>query len=266
MLDVYTLENIFILSGNPEISTLSMKLFRVTNDTRTQMGFLIRNVYPTQEFLQSIFYSKYPGIAKKEELTIEQINNGIDINKCKNNSILNRAFRYGLNDTLDIILKKYKKVEIYCGRRSKRRVETDFIINHTRYKIEPLIPFTSIMEIINEHELYKDQNMKTLQTVLKMGEIELDLVGDCGIPAESLNYGPRKINLYRNMNKLIDFDELIIKAIQKDQPVFTKYVLEYEGYSENNLKRIYNTINYSTTDTKNNKSFAILKKCMEKFE
>ncbi|PVU95021.1 hypothetical protein BB559_002852 [Furculomyces boomerangus] len=111
-LDEYILESIFIFSKNPELSKISMGLFRISHYTPTQVKYLIKNVYSKKQFSQSIFCSKYPKLAKKEELVIELVRNGIDIHEGRKSSIYNRIFMYKMNKALNVMLQLFKKVKI----------------------------------------------------------------------------------------------------------------------------------------------------------
>ncbi|PVU97635.1 hypothetical protein BB559_001952 [Furculomyces boomerangus] len=267
-LDEYTLEIIFILSENPEISTLSRKLFRVTHGISTQVKYLKRNVYSNVPFLQSIFYTRYPKIAKKEKLAITLIKNKVKVNEGGKSSIFYRAFRYGMTDALNILFKSRKNEKMTYTPGTEILIKPDFFKNNEYFIIKPRLLETDINDLITEHELYRDEKIKVLFSLLEIGKIRRDLVEDYGIPEEELFLkDKRKIFLYRNFNMKIDFDKQTKTAILNDQLQFTKYVLEYKKFSKNELNNIYNHVVHAlgASALKTNQSFQLLKKYREKF-
>ncbi|PVU97639.1 hypothetical protein BB559_001954 [Furculomyces boomerangus] len=242
-LDEYTLENIFILSENAEFAKISIKMFRVAHHTSTQVKYLKRNIYSSVPFLQSIFYSRNLKLAKKEELAIALINHGVNINTGGKSSIFYRAFRYGMNSALNIMLRMYKIEKLVYTPGTETPNKPDIFKNNEYYVIKPMLIETSLMELILEFELYKDEKIRTFISLFQIWKIKLDLVEDCGITEEDLFLKEkRKITLYRNMNVSINFDLLIKTAILNDQPKFIKYVLEYKEYSASKLQELLNLV------------------------
>ncbi|PVU92045.1 hypothetical protein BB559_003876 [Furculomyces boomerangus] len=268
-LDEYILESIFILSDNPALSKISSGLFRISQCTRTQVKFIKRNIYPREDFVQSVFYSKYPRIARKEKLAIALIKNGIDINQGRGNSIYNRIFRYKMNDALFVMLRLYKKVKVaYAFNTLTPNLNPpDILKENNYYSIFPLITQINIMDTIKKFELYKDQNIKTLLTLIDIKTIKLDLVCDCGIPVEDLFVKEnRKIFLYRSLINNLSLDELMKMAIIKDQPKLTRYIIEYVEYSRAQLedflsKTSPNQLGMSSSqlDTSSNKACTVVR-------
>ncbi|PVZ97564.1 hypothetical protein BB558_006472 [Smittium angustum] len=146
-----------------------------------------------------------------------------------------------MNDALRIMLRMFKKEEIIPNSRGPIPLILDIkqpdLFNVSKnYMIKPMIKETSIMNIINEYELYRDENIETLLIILELEKIKLDLVVDCSIPEKNLFLiFNKKVSLYRFMNMTINFDELVCKAIEKDQPEFTRYILEFKEYSKAEL-------------------------------
>ncbi|PVU92562.1 hypothetical protein BB559_003698 [Furculomyces boomerangus] len=257
-LDEYALETIFIHSENPEMSTLSRKLFRVSHEISTSKIFDQKCLFKSTIFT-NIFYSRHKKIAKKEELMIELINKGIDIKGGGKYSAINIIFEYEMNNALYMLLRTFKKVKIEYTPEYENPFEPDIFKDDEYYIIEPLISDTDIMGVINGYELYRDENIKMLLNVLEMETIKLDLIKDCGISIEDLFLkDKRKIYLYRNMNTTIDFDRLIKTTILHDQPELTNYIIEYKEYPESKLQELANKVRYNHSIPSNNQAYALV--------
>ncbi|PVU97634.1 hypothetical protein BB559_001953 [Furculomyces boomerangus] len=185
-LDENTLETIFILSGNPEISTLSIKFFRVAHYIPTQVKYLKRNIYARPEFAQSVFYPGHPKLAKKEELVIELLKQEIDIDQGGKNSIYNRIFKHKMNDALYTMLRMFKLEKITYTPGSGNKIEPYIFRNNEYYIVKSLMEEKKIKKIVEEFELYKDENIETLLILLDIRIIRHDLVKGCGISEEGL--------------------------------------------------------------------------------
>ncbi|PVU92072.1 hypothetical protein BB559_003848 [Furculomyces boomerangus] len=266
-LNEYTLEHIFILSKNPELSKVSMQLYKISQKTSTQVKYLIRNVHSKTGFLQSIFYSRYRKLAKKEELVIELVSKGVEVKQGEQNSIFSRALRYKMHDALYTMLRMFKKTEtLYLHNTVNYRFPVIQEINRC-YVIEPIIDLYNLTDIIIEFELYKEKRFDTFEVLLEAKSAKLDLVEDCGVRYEDIfDKNNMKIQLYKDSRDEANFDELLKIAIVKNQPKFTRYILEYKKFSEERIQLIYDFVR-PIVERKNmeNEAFFILDKYRERF-
>ncbi|PWA01360.1 hypothetical protein BB558_002557 [Smittium angustum] len=237
-LDEYTLETIFILSGNPEISTLSIKLFKVAHYIPTQVKYLKRNIYARPEFAQSVFYSRHPKFAKKEELVIKLLKQGININSGDGNSIYNRVFKYKMIKALFAMIKSFKLEKVAYTPGSENKIEPHIFRNNEYYIVKPLMDGIDEDKILKDFELYKDENIETLLKLYEANSYMHDLVEDCGIPAKNLFQKKNRIlNLYQNV-ELLQYQDLLRMAIIHNQPRITKCALEFSEFTNKELKEV----------------------------
>ncbi|PVU98984.1 hypothetical protein BB559_001106 [Furculomyces boomerangus] len=233
-LDTKSLELIFVLSGNPELSKVSRKLFRISHCVKTQVKYMLRNVYPKDEFIRYIFYSKYPKLARKDDIALELMNQGVDIHQDGKNSIYKRMIKHGLTRTFHTYLRMFKRGKTTFIPGTPMSLLPDIRKSKNYYKIQPLINELSVMKIIKKFELYKDSSFENFKDILEVDNIKLDLVKDCGVPeADLFVREQREIKLYRSVNKTICFQELLKLAMTNNQPKMTKYITEFKDFDDN---------------------------------